>query len=216
VLIEKLVERYPYTYHMAEANTWTSIRRRGLLSATAALDALKVSGARRTQLESDHRPEMLSLHPGHADDIVLRDQRPMPPGRLRHALPPDLSPKEWYQLISNTVFFWVSKERLGRLLRSYGTEEHDVLEVDTASLVGSHADRTWLCHMNSGNTWPIPHRRDTSIFKRIPDYPVNRSGRPTKEVVELVIDYSVPDITSHVVNVTRMRGDEVLGTVWRR
>lgn len=201
---------------MAEADTWTSIRNRGLLSATAAIDALGVAGTRRAQLESGHRPEMMSLRPGHADDIVLRDQRPMPPGRLRHALPPELTPERWYELINSKVFFWVSSERLGRLLRSYGTVQHDVLRVDTASLLANHADRTWLCHMNSGNTWPIPHRRDAEIFKRIPDYPVNNAGNPAKEVVELVIDYAVPDIANHVVDVRRMRADEVLGIVWSR
>lgn len=158
----------------------------------------------------------MSLRPGHADDIVLRDQRPMPPGRLRHALPPELTPERWYELINSKVFFWVSSERLGRLLRSYGTVQHDVLRVDTASLLANHADRTWLCHMNSGNTWPIPHRRDAEIFKRIPDYPVNNAGNPAKEVVELVIDYAVPDIANHVVDVRRMRADEVLGIVWSR
>lgn len=216
MLLEKLIERYPNVYHMAEADTWASIQHRGLLSASAALDALGVTGSRRTLLESGHRPDMMSLHAGHSDDIVLRDQKPMPPGRLLHALPPNLPPAQWYRLINSKVFFWVSAERLGRLLRSYGSVEHDVLRVDTARLLASHADRTWLCHMNSGNTWPMPHRRDADIFKRIPDYPVNRAGNPTKEVVELVIDYAVPDISDHVVEVLRMKGDEDLGTVWRR
>lgn len=216
VLLDKLIERYPYVYHMADADTWMSIQRRGLLSATAALDTLGVAGALRVRLESGHRPEMTSLHPGHADDIVLRDQRPMPPDRLRHALPPALTPEQWYELINSKVFFWVSPERLGRLLRSYRNAQHDVLRVDTASLLANHADRTWLCHMNSGNTWPIPHRRDVDIFKRIPDYPANSLGNPIKEVVELVIDYAVPDIVNHVVDVRRMQGDEVLSIVWRR
>lgn len=216
MLLENLINRYPYVYHMAEVGTWTSIQHRGLLSATAALDALGVTGARRAQLEGGHRSEMEPLHPGHADDIILRDQRPMPPGRLLHALPPELPPEQWYRLINSKVFFWVSQERLGRLLRSYGTVEHDVLRVDTASLLEIHAGRTSLCHMNSGNTWPMPHRRDAGIFRRIPDYPVNNVGNPKKEVVELVIDYSVPDIANHVVEVLRMQADEVRGTVWHR
>lgn len=215
MLLEKLITRYPYLYHMAEADTWASIQRRGLLSTTAALDVLGVNGARRQELEGAYRPTMLSLRPGGTDDIVLRDQRPMPPGRLAHALPPQIPAEQWYRLINGKVFFWVSRERLGRLLRAYGAHQHDVLRVNTASLLGVHALNTSLCHMNSGNTLPIPHRRDPSIFKRIADYPVNSVGNPVKEVVELVVDYAVPDIARHVVDVTRVQGDQHFGVVWQ-
>ncbi|WP_282295736.1 hypothetical protein [Stenotrophomonas sp. PS02289] len=214
--LEKLLQRYPYVYHMAELGTWPSIQQRGLLSTTASLDALGIAGTQRTAFESAYRPEMSHLSPGAADDIVLRDQRPMPPNRLAQALPVGLTTEQWYRLINNKVFFWVSPERLGRLLRSYGDSLHDVLRVDTASLLSAHFARTWLCHMNSGNTLPIPHYRDETIFKRIPDYPVNRVGTPVKEVVELVVDYSVPDIANHVVDVSRVQGDTHLGVVWKR
>jgi hypothetical protein len=214
VQLEKLIERYPYVYHMAEAGTWPSIQQRGLLSTTAALDALGIKGARRDELEGAYRPDMLSLNPGGANDIVLRDQRPMPPNRLAQALPAHLTTEQWYRIINNKVFFWVSQERLGRLLRSYEHQVHDVLRVNTASLLDSHFARTWLCHMNSGNTLPIPHWRDETVFKRIDDYPVNSVGKPTKEVVELVVDYSVPDIAQHVIDVTRVQGDETQGVIW--
>lgn len=201
---------------MAQAGTWQSIQRRGLLSTTAALDALGIHGAQRDALEGGHRPGMLSLLPGLADDIVLRDQKPMPPNRLRHALPPNITPEEWYRLINGKVFFWVSEERLGRLLGSYGEFEHDVIIIDTASFLRAHETSAWLCHMNSGNTWPIPHRRDIDIFKRLPDYPVNARGNPLKEVVELVVDYAVPDIAVHVLTVNRVKGDETIRRVWTR
>jgi hypothetical protein len=67
--------------------------------------------------------------------------------------------------------------------------------------------------MNSGNTWPMPHRRGTDIFCRIPDYPVKRSGKPVKNVVELVVDYAVPNIAKYVVEVRRMQGSEVLDVI---
>jgi hypothetical protein len=216
VRLEKLLQRYPFVYHMAEVGTWPSIQQRGLLSTTASLDALSIAGAQRTALESSYRPEMTHLRIGAPDDIVLRDQRPMPPNRLVQALPKGVTTEQWYRLINSKVFFWVSPERLGRLLRSYGAFEHDVLQVNTASLLDAHFARTSLCHMNSGNTLPIPHHRDETIFKRIPDYPVNSVGTPLKEVVELVVEYSVPDIANHVVNVTRVKGDIQLGVVWSR
>lgn len=214
--LEKLLQRYPFVYHMAEVGTWPSIQQRGLLSTSASLDALGIAGAQRAALEGAYRPEMSHLRPGAPDDIVLRDQRPMPPTRLVQALPEGVTTEQWYRLINSKVFFWVSPERLGRLLRSYGASQHDVLRVDTASLLGAHFARTSLCHMNSGNTLPIPHYRDETIFKRIPDYRVNGVGTPLKEVVELVVDYSVPDIADHVVDVTRVQGDTQLGIVWKR
>ncbi len=215
MLPAQVIDRYPCIYHVAGAGTWPSIQRRGLLSTSAALDALGITGERREAIEGGHRPAMLSLHPGAPDDIVLRDQKPMPPSRLARALPADISAEHWYRLINAKVFFWVSPERLGRLLRSYGDQPHDVLRVDTACLLGVHAAQVSLCHMNSGNTLPFPLRRDPSIFRRISDYPVRRSGAPVKEVVELVVDYAVPDIARHVLDVTRMQGDQRLESTWR-
>ncbi|OHX22512.1 DUF7002 family protein [Xanthomonas campestris] len=211
--LSKLIDRYPRVYHMAQAGSWPSIQARGLFSTTGALDALSVEGDRRNHFEAEHRPEMTSLRPHSPDDIVLRDQKPMPPGRLAHALPAHVTPEQWYRLINGKVFFWAERERLLRLLNSYGEFEHDVLTVDTASLLAAHAENTWLCHMNSGNTWPIPHRRDVDIFRRIADYPARASGAPVKEVVELVIDHAVPDIADHVIAVTRMKGEVEIRTI---
>jgi hypothetical protein len=59
--ISTLHQRYPRPYHMAERGAWRSIKARGLLSATAALDLIGVLGARRHALESEHRPESVSL-----------------------------------------------------------------------------------------------------------------------------------------------------------
>lgn len=215
MLPAQLIDRYPRIYHVAGAGTWPSIQQRGLLSTSAALDALGIAGARREAIEGGHRPAMLSLNPGAPDDIVLRDQGPMPPSRLARALPPDVSAEHWYRLINAKVFFWVSPERLGRLLRSYGDQPHEVLRVDTASLLDVHATKVSLCHMNSGNTLPFPLPRDPSIFRRIADYPVKRTGAPVKEVVELVVDYAVPDIAHHVLDVARMQGDQHMGVIWR-
>ena len=120
-----------------------------------------------------------------------------------------------YELINDKVFFWVEEERLHRLLgaRDYRTLEHDVLTLNSAEFIPAYAEKIWLCHMNSGNTWPIPHRRDTEIFHRIADYPVKPSGKPVKNVVELVVDYSVPNIADYVVEIRRMRCSEVLKVI---
>jgi len=216
MLLEKLFELYPRLYHMAEAGTWESIRQRGLLSASAVLDLFHLHGAQRAIYEDEHRAEMLSVPCGQTDHIVLRDQRPMPPERLRKALTDGTTPAQWYHLINGKVFFWAEHHRLLRLLNAYGKDEHDVLILDTRSLVTSHLQNTWLCHMNSGNTLPIPHHRGVDIFQRIEDFPTKESGKPMKAVVEVLVDRGVPDVATHTHEVLRMKRDEVIGEIWKR
>lgn len=213
--VEKLIELYPRVYHMAERGAWDNIRAHGLMSTTAVLDHLKVQGDDRARFESEHRDQKMDVRAGHPSNIVLRDQKPMPEGRLLQALTDGTTPQQWYELINEKVFFWVEEERLHRLLgaRDYRNLEHDVLTLNSAELIQAYADKIWLCHMNSGNTWPIPHRRGTEVFRRIADYPVKASGRPTKAVVELVVDYAVPNIADYVLEVRRMKGSEVLGII---
>lgn len=201
---------------MAEAGTWESIQRRGLLSASAVLDLFHLEGDQRRAYEVEHRREMLSVPHGQLDQIVLRDQRPMPPERLRLALTDGTTPEQWYQLINGKVFFWAEHHRLLRLLNAYRNDEHDVLILDTQSLVRTHQHDVWLCHMNSGNTLPIPHHRGGDIFKRIEDFPAKRNGRPEKAVVEVLVDRGVPDIAEHTLEVLRMKGDQVIGQIWKR
>jgi len=213
--IAKFVERYPMLYHMAEEGTWPSIKAHGLLSTTAALDLFDLKGQERTSLEEQHRPEK------HAIDlrgtrIVLRDQKPMHPDRLAVALIDGTKPSEWYKLLNSKVFMWAEEHRLMKLLnaRGYSKLKHDVLSIDTAKFMNSYAAKVWLCHMNSGNTFPLPHRRGVEIFKRIGDYPTRRrTGGPAKEVVEVVTDYSIPDIAEFVAEVRSFRGKEFLGTI---
>lgn len=216
MLLETLFEMYPKLYHMAEAGTWESIQRRGLLSTSAVLDLFNLKGNQRNAYEVEHRSEMLSVPHRQREQIVLRDQKPMPPGRLRLALTDGTTPEQWYQLINGKVFFWAEHHRLLRLLNAYGRDEHDVLILDTRSLVTAHLENVWLCHMNSGNTLPIPHHRGVHIFKRIQDYPVKRGGKPVKDVVEVLVDRGVPDISEHTLKVLRMQRDQVLGQIWER
>ena len=211
----EFVERYPTLYHMAERNTWPAIKQNGLLSTTASLDRYAIESAQRESLEKLHRPDKVAIGPL-GNQIVLRDQKPMEPSRLAQALEAGLTPTIWYKLLNGKVFFWAQEHRLQNLLkaRHYRSLEHDVLTIDTASLVAAHEQEIWLCPMNSGNTFPIPHRRGESTFRRIADYPMKANGvTPIKEVVEVVVDHSVVDISTHVVEVRRMKGDTVLADI---
>lgn len=212
--VDMLVARYPRLYHMAERHAWPSIRDRGLFSTAAVLDLFGIEGAKRFELQGSHRPEKVAVGLG-PQQIVLRDQKPMETSRLATGLINGVTPKQWYETINTKVFFWVQEERLHGLLnaRPYRALEHDVLVIDTASFVAAHEMEIWLCHMNSGNTFPVPHKRDLSAFQRIGQYPSRPNGMPTKEVVELVVDYQVLDIAQHVIEVRRMKAKEVLGPI---
>jgi hypothetical protein len=213
--LKDLIERYPTLYHMAEKDTWPSIKVNGLLSTTAVLDRFGVKGHERVRIEEGHRPEKLLVGPNDSG-IVLRDQKPMIPSRLQDALVDGTTPAQWYRFLNGRVFMWAEEDRLFRLLgaRDYRKLEHDVLTIDSASLLEKYSDRVWLCRMNSGNTWPMPHARGMEDFKRIADYPTKkRSGAPYKEVVEVVVDYCIPDVATYVVEVRRMKGKSVLGGI---
>ncbi|WP_244097467.1 DUF7002 family protein [Burkholderia cenocepacia] len=214
--IDKLIELYPRLYHMAERGTWESISARGLLSASAVLDHFELEGDDRTPYESMQRPEKMEVLAGHPEGIVLRDQKPMPRSRLLVALQDGITPEDWYRTINTKVFFWATRERLIGLLsaRDYRVLEHDVLTLDAAPFIRHYRNQIWLCHMNSGNTWPMPHRRGANTFCRIADYPAKRSGKPVRPVAELVVDHSVPDIARYVIEVHRMRGEDVLGRIF--
>lgn len=215
MLVEQVVKRYPTLFHMAEVGTWPSIRKHGLLSTKEVIQRANLSASNAAALMSQHRPEKVAVNIPDVGSVLLRDQKPMAAARLRMALVDGTTPEEWYEIINSRVFFWARETRLLGLLnaREYRHLEHDVLTIDTASLLGSHAARTWLCHMNSGNTFPIPHHRGRGTFQRLADYPARKSGVPVKEVVELTVEDQVGDLARHVVAVRRMRGAEVLHNI---
>jgi hypothetical protein len=214
----KLVELYPRLYHMAEADTWDSIRQYGLLSTSAILDLHSIVRDARLPYESLHRPNMMTVQSPAFPAMILRDQKPMAANRLQKALGKGITPSDWYKLLNRKVFFWATESRLHTLLnaRPYRNVLHDVLTIDGESFFTEYHDRIELCHMNSGNTWPMPHPRDISVFKAIVDYPTKRNGNPTKEVAEVTVMYSVPDIADHVSEVRKMRGLEVIGSIYHR
>ncbi|NJS15181.1 MAG: hypothetical protein HC788_11900 [Sphingopyxis sp.] len=213
--LEELTTNCPSLYHMAERGSWAAIQKDGLLSTTALMDLYGIVEPQRAQIEKMHRPKSVAINAPGLAGAVVRDQIPMSDAGLRKALPDRLQPSDWYRILNSKVFFWTSIERLHRLTdaKAYRDQEHDVLEIDTRSLVDAHYDRIWLCPINSGCTKPFPHQRDERIFSRIPDYPYAhwRSRRGSLErVVELAVDYAVPDISNHVTRAVVKRGDQIL------
>jgi hypothetical protein len=141
---------------MAERQSWISIKQHGLLSTTTLLDLYGYTGAEREAIEAHRRPDSITIrHPAHGAAVV-RDQKPMTDSSLRRALRDGLTPEDWYRLLNARVFFWLTEDRLHRLLNAgtYSGKSHDVLMVETRPLVGRYSRKITLSPMNSGNTRP--------------------------------------------------------------
>lgn len=189
--LDELVALNPTLFHMAEPDSWPSIRRHGLLS-TAALVARFGGGSAQG---GARRAEGVVLAPG----VTLRDQKPMDDAGLRRCLRDGLVPADWYRLIDARVFFWLTRARLHRLHGAvpYRGRPHLVLELDTAALVARHRATIELSPINSGATRPFPAPRGRATFLPIDAYPYAehraRRGRG-HAVVELTVPGAVPDV----------------------
>lgn len=216
--LEELMDDCPTLYHMAERGSWPAIKDRGLLSTSALLSLYNVPEPRRSHIEKCHRPESVRIESQGLPTAVIRDQIPMSDEGLRRCLPSSLRPADWYEVLNRMAFFWLSEDRLHRLTgaKAYRDVEHDIVEVDTRSLIAVHRSRIWLCPINSGCTKPMPHPRDKSTFSRIDDYPYSEWRKRRKKgerVVELAVDNSVGDIKDHVRRVLVKRGTDVLAII---
>ena len=217
--LDELLRDCPTLYHMAERGSWESIRRHGLLSTSALLDLFGVRGERREAIESCRRPESVTVSDPGLGKAVVRDQKPMDDAGLRRCLQDGLSPRDWYETLNSRVFFWLTRDRLLRLLRagSYRDQEHDVLELDATALVGAYRDRITLAPINTGCTKPIPRERGRSTFAPIDSYPYAdwRVRRPRGErVVELAVNGGVPDVERFVNRVSVMQGEVEKAVLW--
>jgi hypothetical protein len=176
------------------------------------------SAAERTSIEARRRAASVTLTQPNLGRAVVRDQLPMDDSGLSRCLQDGLTPEEWYRVLNRKVFFWLTRDRLVRLLNAgtYRAQEHDVLELDAKALVNAYADKIWLCPMNSGCTKPMPHPRGQATFQRIAAYPYadwKAKRRRGERVVELAIDYAVPDVGKFVSRACQMRGPEELSAL---
>ena len=214
-----LVEKYPRLFHMAEKNSWEQIRRHGLLSTSALLDLYQCETNLRVELESTLRPKTVTISHEQHGEAVVRDQQPMSERALRRCLENGLATAEWCRLLNRRVFFWVTEDRLLRLLRARNnaSHEHDVLVLDTRHLVEDYEDRVTLSPINSGCTQRVPLPRGHNTFLPIDRYPwqhwLHKRGRRGETVVEFAVMGAVYDIEKYVVEVRKMKGSSTLARI---
>jgi hypothetical protein len=200
---------------MAAEGTWPSIRRHGLLSTRQLVNACDPPPALHDAILKHRRPDNVTLRHPNGTEVVVRDQAPLREVFLTECLH-DMALQEWLDVLNGRVFFWLHPDKLSTLLnaRRYRRQAHDVLTVDTASLLGTHSERIRLSAINSGATlYPNAPKRGSDTFQELQRYPFTerRRTRPVYEaVVELAVIDGVADIEKHVIRVERRRGDEVL------
>lgn len=169
--LEEFVAHYPFVYHMAEPNTWESIRALGLLSTSALLDLCGSVGEERRRIESQHRPKSVQLACGKYGAILIRDQKPMSDVALRKCLTSGMTPAEWYATLNRKVFFWVTEKRLNKMLGAYRGCEHIVLVVDSSKLLNRPSLSITLSPINSGSARRKAAPRGRETFRSLQDYP---------------------------------------------
>jgi hypothetical protein len=191
---------------MAEAGSWPSVRRHGLLSTTALLDLFAIDGPRRDEIESARRPETVMIeHPRHGK-AWIRDNKPINETVLRRTLV-GMQMDAWYRTLNGRVFFWLSTDRLERLRNAppYRSRPHDILTLDTAALLARHGSRVELAHLNTGAVHPSAnYPRGAGTFRTIEEYPWRErlTVAPGEPIVELTVPYAVPDVRCFVIDVS--------------
>jgi hypothetical protein len=216
-----LSQLFPRLYHMAEEGTWDSIREHGLLSTSALLDLYEISGQERREIESEHRPESLPIEHLRYGSAVIRDQKPMRESSLRACLE-GLTPPEWYKILNRKVFFWLTWERLTRLLsaRAYRSQTHCVITVDAAQLLERHAKRIRLSPINSGSTLFNPQPRGRDTFLPLEQYPFQqwqkKRGGAKNAIAELTVEHQVPDIAEIAIRAAHMKGSQETEVLFQR
>lgn len=206
----ELVNFVPRLYHVTSAGAWTTIAQHGLLSTTAVLDKLGIAGKERLAIEARRRPQSVALDHSEFGLFVIRDQKPLPDSKLAKCVV-GCTVEEYHRLLNNKVFFWADLNRVQGLnsARAYNNNNQQMIIVNTATLVAQYGCKISLCHKNSGALRAF-HPLGPCIFKSIGNYDpqVNRKGTPSRPVVELAVDYSVPDIVRHVLEVQDLKPGE--------
>jgi Family of unknown function (DUF7002) len=137
--VEELIDRYPRLFHMTAADAWRSIAAHGLLTAHDIVTTSALPDAERTSALTQQRPRPVALDHPELGLVTLRDQSPLHRHILENVLV-DMTVPQWLATLNSRAFLWLHPKRLATLLQSRPNRnlEHDVLTVDTASLVATH------------------------------------------------------------------------------
>lgn len=216
--VYEFLEKHPRLFHMAEAGSWPQIQQYGLRSTAALLDLFEVTGDERFAIESMRRPQIVTItHPLHGT-AQIRDNKPLRANFLKCL--PGTTPQQFFELLNRKVFFWVAPERLETLIsaRAYRKRAHDVLIVDAAALLARHVGQASLAAINSGSTlYPSAPPRGAETFVALEEFDWEKARRArgrANAIVELTVEYVVPDVSDVLVRVERRQNDRPAEVLW--
>jgi hypothetical protein len=189
-------------YHLAEADNLASILEHGLMSTERLVRLAELSEPEGTALLRTHRADNVRL----SGDVVIRDQRPMPPAALARALEDGLQPADWYALLNGFVFLWPDRERMDRQRRACGSRPQVVLTFDRAALLDRFQAEAFVSPINSGNARRKPARRGRDTFLsytawRRQGWPTGRRGRPP---AEFLFGCAIPTHAPYLIDVAKV------------
>lgn len=132
-----------------------------------------------------------------------------------------MKPTDCYRLLNRHVFFWLTRERLDRLLgaRAYRNSRHTVIEIDTKLLLETHKKEVFLTPINTGSTLFNPQPRGRMSFLPIEEYPFDvwRVRRGVQNAIaELAVRGGIEDVTRFVVCVTERGAGMATKTSFQR
>ena len=217
---DELIANYPVLHHMAERDAWPRIQTIGLRTTTQLVEACHLDRRTRDAILTQRRPQSIDLDHPEIGTITVRDQKPLGLHNLKLT---DVTIEGFLELLNTRVFMWTSPERLSRLLgaRPYRNSVHDVLVLDTQSIVETYARNIRLTAMNTGATiFPSAPPRGAESFMTIEEFPFEHRRRlgkkPQDNVVELCVIGGVYNVADHLLRVERRKGPEVLDTLYER
>ena len=217
--LESFFELHPRLFHMAWAESWSSIIDNGLLSTAALLDLFEITGKERKQILEARRPQRRLIEHAKYGRATIRDQKPLSDVKLQRCLE-GMTTQEWYKTLNQRVFFWTTKQRLFRLMgaNEYRKEDHCVLVLDTKKLYTDYEKSITFSPINSGTTMTDNVLRGVNTFKIFEEFPYRTykaKGRSNDDIfVELTVDYSVRNITKYLVGAYLMNCNEIKAQLW--
>lgn len=96
--------------------------------------------------------------------IIIRDQWRIPPRALTRALPPDITPSDWYRFLNGFVFLWPTRERVDRHLPAFEVRPQKLLVIDAMRLLKEKSEELFLSPINSGNAMRHAAPRSYQLF----------------------------------------------------
>jgi hypothetical protein len=219
--VDQLIAEHPSLFHMAEDGTWPPIQKHGLLSTQAIVDLYDPDAEIRASILGAVRKRSVTLETAALGSMTIRDQLPLK--FLDRCLTDDTTPQQFLDALNGRVFFWLTRQRLERLLGAtqYRRSSHTVLTIDTAELLSAYGRDIELAPYNTGSMHvPTAPPRGVAVFVPIAGYPHadwrNKRGKSGDAVVELTIPYSVPDIVDFTVRVETWHAGSPAETLYER